>query len=467
MTHFHDTGKDNILLELARRSTAHLNVFLNESYKLYKLHQYLGKVLDKFTYEYVCGRAPKLHISLPPQFGKTTMARVAASRILGVKPTSRIIWVSYGLDLAVKSAMWVRKYVQSTEFDRAFGAITNNKMLSRQDDWDTHYGGNFLARGIGGGVSGKPCDIFVCDDLIKDYSDYLSPARREAREDWMDTVMAPRLQNKSSVLSIGSRYGEGDSVDHLLNLIHGNWTIVNLAALCEDEEDDPLGRKLGESLEEDLHSRESLLHTMKAIGPIKAAAIYKGVPLFIKGSFFHVDDFKVITMEQKEIDSLKWLRYWDLGFTQGGNLSAGALVAISSDGTKRYIRDIKTSQGEFPETKKLILSTALADGRSVTCAGEATGTQVGYWQELRDILKGHGIACMYRTSKPDKLVDARSWQSEQWAGNVYLVEGSWIDNFKTKCHNFTAASKNNDDDEIDAVSGGFKLLTKNTVKQLR
>lgn len=175
-----------------------------------------------------------------------------------------------------------------------------------------------------------------------------------------------------------------------------------------------------------------------------------------KGNVFHADWFKIISPEEVPV-GLKWFRYWDLAASLKARASytAAAAIAATKDGDL-IIRDMLRRKIEWPEQKKLIKSTALAEPEVV---------EVGIEKKL------HGMAAVQELAKDpdligrrvvgvdvdaDKLTRALLWSGRAERGQVWLVNSSWIPSFLTEASLFDGTGKT-PDDQIDTISGGVRM----------
>jgi hypothetical protein len=108
----------------------------------------------------------RLIISMPPQEGKSIrVGKIFPAWMLKQHPDTRIIAASYGHALARRNGRGIRDLIMShTEL-----GLTVRDDLSAQHEWQLagHEGGVY-AVGIGGALTGRPGDLLIIDDPIKD-----------------------------------------------------------------------------------------------------------------------------------------------------------------------------------------------------------------------------------------------------------------------------------------------------------
>jgi hypothetical protein len=86
--------------------------------------------------------------------------------------------------------------------------------------------------------------IGLLDDLLEDGN---SQATLDSTYNWTTTQFLTRGLPNHSIISMGTRFHVDDVTGRLLKAEPEKWRVLNIPALCDDEENDPLGRKLGES----------------------------------------------------------------------------------------------------------------------------------------------------------------------------------------------------------------------------
>jgi predicted phage terminase large subunit-like protein len=186
-------------------------------------------------------------------------------------------------------------------------------------------------------------------------------------------------------------------------------------------------------------------------------------------------DAEIVEMGAGVIDPA-WFRYvdrlecrdgvraWDLAVSikTSADFTAGALCSIV-DG-KFYIRNIIHGKFEYPDLKRKIIAAAQADGVDTIISLEQAGQQQGYIDDLKkntpELLP---YAIKSRVPDGDKLNRALPWITRAEGGSVYLVRGVWNKAFEDECRDFSADMSHLHDDQIDAVSQAFSLLSRNTV----
>lgn len=187
-------------------------------------------------------------INVPFQHGKSWLGSVYfPAWVLLLWPETRIALASYEEGFAAKFGGQVRDIVK--KYGPALG-IHIRQDTDAKGEWviDGH-GGGMVCKGRGGALVGRPADLLILDDLIKNAEEAQSPTILEGIWDWYSTVAYSRLGPTAPVIGIGTRWGPED--------IFGKWIkegkqngdqfeFIVFQAIAE--EDDILGREPGEAL---------------------------------------------------------------------------------------------------------------------------------------------------------------------------------------------------------------------------
>lgn len=156
---------------------------------------------------------------------------------------------------------------------------------------------------------------------------------------------------------------------------------------------------------------------------------------------------------------IKLVRYWDFAASEvkendkdDPDWTAGALVGIHEN--TLYIADMNAFREAPGTTEKIIRQCAAMDGREVEVWWEEEKGSSGKFtsEYMKQIFKGYD-------AHPDpvsgsKVERARPWAAWAEFGRVKLLRGPWNKQFLARVGRFPEGKR----DEVDAVSGGFKVL---------
>lgn len=157
------------------------------------------------------------------------------------------------------------------------------------------------------------------------------------------------------------------------------------------------------------------------------------------------------------------VRFWDLAATEkqlGKNdpdFTAG--VKIRRVGDEYYVLDCISEQLSPAKTDIIIKNAAAQDGMNVSIRLEREGGSSGVRDARNTIAMLAGYDVRYVSPQGDKVMRAKGLSAQALAGNVKVVRGSWNDRWLRILHNFPEGAH---DDEVDASSGAFNELVKET-----
>jgi|TARA_Y100000310_G_scaffold241149_2_gene245078 predicted phage terminase large subunit-like protein len=171
------------------------------------------------------------------------------------------------------------------------------------------------------------------------------------------------------------------------------------------------------------------------------------------------EKFEIIDMPPPDVH---WLRYWDHGGTRKGvkwggksaDATTGGKVGLS--GGRLVIADMRMFWEEGGTKRRLMLNTAKADGIDTVIYLEqepaASGKEL-FADYQTEYLAGFEV----HSDKPkgDKETRAKRWLPWVDSGRVQVVRGAWNQAFFQEVEAYPRGAWN----QIDAVSGGFTMLT--------
>ena len=259
----------------------------------------------------------RLIITMAPQEGKSV--RVAGdfpAWWLAQRPDDRIVCASYGSALAARNGRAIRRRIN--EFDLGIRIAQDNGAVH---DWTLQgHSGGVLSVGVGSGLTGRPADLMIIDDPIKDRAEADSETFREAVWSWWTDTVSSRLAPGAPVVIILTRWHHDDLAGRLMKR-HGEegideedtapttpgelydnydpdkplrpnvWTVLNIQARADYDpnkgQKDPLGRAPGEYMESARRRTEEQWKAReRAAGPATWASLYQGHPTAAAGHLF-------------------------------------------------------------------------------------------------------------------------------------------------------------------------------------
>ena len=256
----------DLIAELARRELArrYYSEYLAYSYGASwirtKLSSYLAQRIQNFI-ETDTGHAYDiLIIECPPQHGKSmTVSESLPSWYLGKHPERNIILASYDSDFAERFCRKNKEKIKNVGrhlFGIEIGAV------DRAGEFELSNGkGRMISRGIMSGITGNPANLIIIDDPVKNQQEADSPAyRNRVWSEWQASLKS-RLAAKGKVVVIMTPWTDDDLAARILR---SEKNVQLLRLPVEAEENDPLGREVGQALCPELGKDDQWLADFKA-----------------------------------------------------------------------------------------------------------------------------------------------------------------------------------------------------------
>jgi len=229
------------------------------------------------------GAGPRIIIATPPQEGKSQrIARWFPLWAMLQDKDLRVAIASYEANVARR---WGRAIRGDVIAHPSLG-IKVRQDVSAQNEWELegHTGGVFTA-GVGGALTGRPVDLMIIDDPVKDREQADSETYRERAWDWWTDTASTRLSPGAPVILVMTRWHPDDLAGRLLK--QGGWELISIPAQAESE-NDPLGRKVGEFLDSTRRRTQEQWEAIKAaLGARTWSALYQQRPTPAEGLVFN------------------------------------------------------------------------------------------------------------------------------------------------------------------------------------
>ncbi|WP_428542968.1 phage terminase large subunit [Rhodopila sp.] len=390
---------------------------------------------------------------MPPGSAKSTYASVIFPAWWYTQhPRTSVIGASHSVSLAEHFSRRARSLIIANRKYLGF-SITQDQRAA--DMWTTSTGGDYLAVGIHGAITGRRADLVIIDDPVRSQADAESARHRDHVWEWYKSDVTTRLKPRAKVVVVMTRWHPEDLGGQLLDQSGSEWRVLRLPALAEA--DDPLGRMVGAPLWPEWEDSEALGRKRSLIGERAWSALFQQNPLPSGGRLFSTDRIAVV---QSEREAETMVRAWDLAATEttGRNDPDWTVgVKLARDKTGRYlILDVARMRGSPHQIEELIVNTARKDGAKVVVAipedpGQAGKSQMSYL--TRQLAGFHVISSRETGSKATR---AMPLASQVEAGNFSIVCGDWTRTLIDEMRDFPWGRK---DDQVDALVRAFTTLT--------
>jgi predicted phage terminase large subunit-like protein len=415
---------------------------------------------------------------IPPRSLKSQIMSVAfPAWVWTWHPSAKFLCGSNEMTLATRDAVKCRRLVKSTWYQKRWGAgsayvaatilsdgmrhpgVTIVKDQDNKTYYETTAGGHRFACTPGSNVTGHGGDYVMVDDPHPAQKAE-SEAERNSVLLWWGEAIPSRLNepDRGVKMVIQQRVHAEDLAGWCMK--RGYHKVVLPMRFEPDHPDrhakDPRTEP-GEILHKTRISEDALKSLERALGQYAVAGQLQQRPgprdggLFKRGWFQFVDAVPA--------DAMGRLRRWDLAATvpePGKDPDWTAGVRASKDKIGRvYIEHALRLRDTPAQVDSAIKATAQADGMAVPIWIPQDPGQAGVAQAQAMVRFLAPYTVKIEKESGDKATRARGLASMMQAGQVFLVRGSWNEEFIDELCAFPNGSH---DDQLDAAAGAFNAL---------
>ena len=446
---------NDLLAELARRELArryyseYLAYAYGDSWIRTRLSSFLARKIQSFIESDTGHAYDILIIECPPQHGKSmTVSESLPSWYLGRHPTENIILASYDSDFAERFCRKNKEKIKSCGrnlFGIEIGAI------DRAGEFELGNGkGRMISRGIMSGITGNPANLIIIDDPVKNQQEADSPAyRNRVWSEWQASLKS-RLAAKGKVVVIMTPWTDDDLAARIIRS-EKNVQLIRLPV--EAEENDPLGRDVGESLCPELGKDNQWLNDFKASyisdpqgGQRAWTALYQCSPRQEEGNLVRRDWWKFYDPEEQiqfgtEIISV------DASFKGDDSSDYVSIQVWGKRAQDYYLRYCLNKRLNFPDTVEAIktIYRLFPRARTVLIEEAANGSAI-----IQTLQREMFIIPVTPLGGKISRVNAISPAIE--SGHVFLpdpAKAPWVSDYVDQ---WTAFPNSKYDDMVDATS---------------
>lgn len=434
----------------ARESYLEYVKYTNQGYKESKFHNYLCNNIQNFMEKNTSSAFDILLLSVPPQFGKsTTVTETLPAWYLGKNPDKKVIICGYNEDFAVRFGRRNREKILEFGKDLFPNCVLADSPCSNVE-FETTKKGRCISRGILSGLTGNTADLFIVDDPIKNRQEADSDTTRNSIwNEYLNSVRT-RIKPGGKLIVIQTRWHEEDLYGMIAQK-EKHVTIINIPCECDDEENDPLGRKLGDALCPEIGRGNAWLKEFKQVyvdkeGSRAWTALYQGKPVAMEGNLIKKEWWKYYDCSYKELDLPYVIISVDAAFKDGDDNDFVAIQVWGKknkeyyliDGLKKHLNFVDTLgairnfKSQYPETIFILIED------------KANGTAI------INVLSSEMEGVIPIKPEGGKVTRANAVSPTIESGHVYLPRfASFLDDFVAECSAFPNAAH---DDQVDAMT---------------
>ncbi len=376
-------------------------------------------------------------------------------------PHLDIILATYGADLSTEFGREVRDIMEKNRH------ILNTRIrpdVKSVGHFKTTKGGSMLSVGLGGAITGKGADAFIIDDYIKTADEAGSRSVRDKHWEWFTGTAYHRLEPNASMIIIATRWHKDDLIGRIKKEFGvlsptnpGGWDIVEFRAIAE--EDDPLGRPIGEPLFPERYGLTELADRKRTLGTFFFNAIFQQKPEDDASKLTDPDWIDQISHNELPVlEKLEYARIWDFGGgkSKENDPSVGALIGVDHGTFQCYIIDIWRGKVTPNTVESVVRSKAMADGTSTTVIIEqepgASGKQL-VSHLTNNVLPEYNV--MPSPATHSKVTRAMPFLAACESGKVKILDRKWMQGFLDEFADFPDGQH---DDQVDAVAIGYNMM---------
>lgn len=428
--------------------------YVDWAYRANWHHEKIAAKLQDFLFD---PKKKRLMVFVPPQHGKSQLtSRLFPAWALGVNPNLKIVGASYSIDLARSFNRDIQRYIESEDYPDIFpdtklnskNVITTQSWLKNSEEFEVvNKKGSYKAVGVMGGLSGRPADIAIIDDPVKDAKESESQTYRNNVWEWYVNVLETRLHNASKVILIMTRWHEDDLAGRLLKKEPNKWDVINFPAVKEYENlDDP--RTIGQPLWPQKHSLEKIL-SLKALSERTFQSLYQQNPVNEGGNKVKRDWITVINDLPTHLKKDMWV---DGAYTDKTKNDPTGIIITAFDDRQNvlYVANGNHEHMELPNLLTYLYEFAKVNGINhhsrIFIEPKASGKSIQQMinantnlsaVEIKSYLVGEGKEARLQVAAP-------YFESSK----VKLISGNWNDNF---IHQITGFPNVKHDEYVDLI----------------
>lgn len=412
------------------------------------------------------GLTANLMLLLPPGSAKSTYADVVfVPWFMARYPRRNVILASYASNIARKQGRRARQLIRSKSFVNLFPDVGLSAASSAADEWALTTGGEYMAGGLLGGLTGNRAALGILDDPIAGREEAESETVRQKTWDAYIDDFCSRLIPGAPQVMILTHWHQNDPAGRILpedwdgqsGMFEGRdgrtWKVLCLPAVC-DRLNDPLGRQIGDSLWPEWFGRatgDPEDHWRPFRSNARTwASLYQQRPAPDQGSFFQKDWYNRYRPGE-EPRKLNKYGSSDYAVTDGkGDFTTHRVWGVCADNDLWLMPGGYRAQATSDKWIEAKLDL-MARHKPFAWFGEAGVIQKAIEPMLIRRMRERKVYCRmeWLPSIADKPTRARGFQARSAMGKVWIPEGPEGDAFIDELIRFPAGAH---DDDVDNAS---------------
>ncbi len=386
--------------------------------------------------DFVEGRlgTQQLIFVMPPRHGKTALGtKSMAAWVSGKHPDWDIAVASYSDTMAEDMGADTRAIMRTPNFHQVFPQHRLRRGGNAKSNIQTETGGRLVFVGRGGALTGRGMMLGIGDDIFKDDAEAQSQTVRDAAWSWFTKVFMTRRMGPKLVLLSTTRWHSDDVIGRLTDpenphynaIESAKWKIIRLPAIAED--DDVLGRKVGEALWSGRYSLD-FLQSQQRLDPLGFSALYQQRPTVADGVLFRRETIQYYTPEQLPAN----LRIYcasdhAVSTKQRNDPSCFLKIGVDPQDNIYLLECIWKRLTAYEATEAMLVMGGTGAQKPLIWWAERghISQSIGPFLRKRMLETGHYINIKEVTPVADKQTRAQSIAARVAMGKVYFPKISW------------------------------------------
>ena len=410
-------------------------------------------------------------INIPPRSLKSIICSVALPAfLLGQKPETRIICVSYDDGLAAKLASDCLRVMQSDWYKDLF---PNTRIVKTAvTEIETSANGCRFAASIGGAIIGRGADWIIIDDPQKP-ADMAYDTMRAKAYDLYKSSLITRFNNPETgkLLLVMQRLNPNDLTGCLL-ASNSNYNLLRIPLIADQDtnyvikkvEDVPIYHTVrkNEILHPERFTEKFVKEQRETMGEYDFSAQYQQNPKPVGGNLISMNKLHFY----QTVNNIKFTKLvfsWDTASKIGVDTSYSVCVLFGIANNISYVLDVFRQRLEFPQLVNAVSDFYIRKTAEYACydadiliEDASSGTQL--IQNLRAIGRSP-IGIKSTTSKEVRFAGI----TPDIVAGKYLFpcnNRTWWSDFIDELTTFPASSYK---DQVDALSQGIEYIRKRQI----
>ena len=294
------------------------------------------------------GEFRRLLIMMPPGGAKSTYVSIQFILwYLAKHPEHNVLCASNNEGLA-ENFNRRRRNCCNTEQWQLLASTRLSRDQQGVGKFSTEMHGSVTAAGVGTGIVGVRSHLNVLDDPVLNFEQSMSTGQMDKQWEWFQADFRSRLIPTGKEIIVTTRWSKRDIPGRILDLIKSgdekDWHVIRLPMEC-DQENDPLGRALGDRLWPEWFTDDQVAvnkrDTQRWMG------MYQQIPMDEAGVWVGAENIQVVESLPPKLTLVCGV---DIALTVGGGDYTVFAVCGIDDNRDLYIVDVVRQQVDVDTT---------------------------------------------------------------------------------------------------------------------